>query len=89
MPRLKRRNQAKEKYWRRLLREWRGSGLTGRDFCGVHGLSEPSFYAWRREIGRRDQERTAAPARQPQAVKAAEKAAKPAFLKVTVAGAAP
>ncbi|MBY0528024.1 MAG: transposase [Gemmataceae bacterium] len=26
------------------------SGLTGRDFCSTHRLSEPSFYAWRREI---------------------------------------
>ena len=55
MPKPERRDPAKEKHWRRLLRQWQRSGLTGRDFCAEHGLSEPSFYAWRREIARRDQ----------------------------------
>jgi hypothetical protein len=55
-----RRDLGKEWYWRRLLRQWRGSRLTGREFCVQHGLSEPSFYAWRREIARRDQERITA-----------------------------
>jgi transposase len=84
MPRPKGRDLAKERYWRRMLRQWRGSGLTGRDFCGEHGLSEPSFYAWRRQIGRRDQERAAARARQPQTERTAEGAAEPAFLKVKI-----
>jgi hypothetical protein len=56
MPRPEWRDPAKEKYWRRLLRMWRRSGLTGRDFCAEHKLSEPSFYAWKREIARRDHE---------------------------------
>jgi hypothetical protein len=51
------RDPAKEKQWRRLLGQWRRSGRTGRDFCAEHQLSEPSFYAWKREIARRDQER--------------------------------
>ena len=50
------RDRAKEWRWRRLLRQWRRSGLTGRAFCAVERLSEPSFYAWKREIARRDQE---------------------------------
>jgi hypothetical protein len=52
---MPRRDPAKEKYWRRLFRQWRHSGLSGRDFCAEKGLSQPSFYAWRREIARRDQ----------------------------------
>jgi hypothetical protein len=56
MARPQGRDPAKEQRWRRLLGLWRRSGLTGRDFCAEHGLSEPSFYAWRREIARRDQE---------------------------------
>jgi hypothetical protein len=56
MPKPERRDPVKEKHWRRLLRQWQRSGLTGRDFCAVHRLSEPSFYAWRREIARRDQQ---------------------------------
>ena len=56
MPKPERRDPVKEQYWRRLLRRWQRSGQTGRDFCTAHGLSEPSFYAWRREIARRDEE---------------------------------
>jgi hypothetical protein len=50
------RDPAKERHWRRWLGQWRRSGKTGRDFCAEHQLSEPSFYAWKREIARRDQE---------------------------------
>jgi hypothetical protein len=60
MRKAERRDLEKERYWRRMLRQWRGSGMSGRDFCSEHGLSEPSFYSWRREIVRRDQEETAA-----------------------------
>jgi hypothetical protein len=56
MPKSDRRDPAKERYWRRLLRLWQRSGQSGRDFCAAHGLPEPSFYSWRREIARRDQE---------------------------------
>jgi hypothetical protein len=69
MSKPQRRDPAKERSWRRWLRLWRRSGLTGRDFCAAHGLSEPSFYAWRRELARRDLETatptTAAPPRPP------------------------
>lgn len=49
----------KERFWRRMLRSWRGSGQTVRDFCAKHQLSEPSFYAWRRTVGERDRKRAA------------------------------
>jgi transposase-like protein len=57
---MRQRDAAKENYWRRLLGRWRQSGLTGRDFCAEHGVSEPSFYSWRREIARRDQQQATA-----------------------------
>lgn len=44
----------KESYWRRVLEQWRCSGRTVRWYCLQHGLSEPSFYAWRRSIQQRD-----------------------------------
>jgi hypothetical protein len=56
-----RRDAAKERHWRRMLREWRRSGLNVRDFCDWQNLSEPSFYAWRREIAQRDREAAGAP----------------------------
>ncbi len=58
MPKPERRDPAKEKYGRRMLRLWQRSGQTGRNFCAEHGLGEPSFYVWCREIARRDQEPT-------------------------------
>ncbi len=48
------RRSSKERFWRRLLRQWRGSGLSVREFCADRRVSEPSFYAWRRTIAERD-----------------------------------
>ena len=50
------RDCSKERFWRRILRQWRRSGLSVRDFCAEHDLAEPSFYAWRRIVADRDQE---------------------------------
>jgi len=52
-----RRDRSKERFWRRLLRLWRRSGQTIREFCAEHEVSEPSFFAWRRMIAERDQQR--------------------------------
>lgn len=48
------RDRGKERFWRRMVREWRRSGLSVRAFCAEHGLAEPSFYSWRRSIAERD-----------------------------------
>jgi hypothetical protein len=48
------RDLKKELYWRGILRQQRRSGLTIRGFCRKQGLAEPLFYAWRRELKRRD-----------------------------------
>jgi hypothetical protein len=50
------RDRVKERRWRRLVKDWRRSGLSVRAFCEWHALSEPSFYAWRRELAKRDRE---------------------------------
>ena len=49
-------DHGKERFWRRLLGQWRCSGLTIRAFCADHGLAEHSFHAWRRTIAERDQQ---------------------------------
>ena len=54
--RQRRRDPATERRWRRLIKDWRRSGLSVREFCDWHALSEPSFYSWRRELGKRDRE---------------------------------
>jgi transposase-like protein len=54
MSRRGERDRGKERFWRRMVRLWRRSGLTIRGFCDDHGLSEPSFYSWRRVLAARD-----------------------------------
>lgn len=44
------RSEEKEEFWRLALREYQQSGLTIRAFCQREGLSEPSFFAWRKKI---------------------------------------
>ena len=39
---------------------WKASGLSDRDFCYSKGLSEPSFYSWRRTLNERDAANTPA-----------------------------
>jgi hypothetical protein len=50
------RDAAKEQFWRRAIAGWQASGLGIRGYCRQQHLSEPSFWAWRRELLRRDQE---------------------------------
>jgi hypothetical protein len=45
---------SKERFWRRIVRQWRSSGLSVRDFCAERHLAEANFYFWRRTIARRD-----------------------------------
>jgi len=47
---MKRSNRVE--YWRRMLAEHEQSGETIREFCRKHGVSDHSFYAWRKRIGR-------------------------------------
>lgn len=47
------RDLGKERLWRGVLRRWGRSGKTVREFCREEKVSEPSFYAWRRELARR------------------------------------
>jgi hypothetical protein len=56
MSTTKQQRSSKERFWRRLVRQWRRSGLSIRAFCVERQLSEPSFYAWRRTIAQRDAE---------------------------------
>jgi transposase len=44
--------EGKAEAWRRRIQEWRRSGLSVRAYCARVGVSEPTFYAWRREVER-------------------------------------
>jgi hypothetical protein len=50
------RDPAKERFWRQMVRRWARSGLSIREFCDRETISEGSFYAWRRELAKRDRQ---------------------------------
>lgn len=51
-------DKSKERFWRRMLRQWQRSGMSVRAFCRTHELAEPSFYFWRSNLAERDRQRT-------------------------------
>jgi hypothetical protein len=57
----KRRDPAREKFWRRAIREQQRSGLSVRDFCRREGLKDWTLRWWRQELVRRDRKPSAAP----------------------------
>jgi hypothetical protein len=73
----KRRDPARERFWRRTIREQQRSGLSVRDFCRREGLNDGAFRWWRQELPRRDQEPSIAP-------RGERAEAAPAFLPVRV-----
>src|SRR5512135_1626297 len=58
--RCHRRDPAKEKLWRRIIRRHQDSGLSVRAFCEREGLKDFNFLRWRRELSRRDREKSTA-----------------------------
>ena len=53
------RDEGKERQCRRRINQWRASGLSVRAFCAQHGLTQASFYTWRRVLQRRATEQPA------------------------------
>ncbi len=51
-----RRDAAKERFWRRMIKKLDREGIAVRAFCQEHEIAEHQFYSWRREIDRRDRE---------------------------------
>ena len=58
MARSGERSIERETFWREQVQRQAASGTSVRQFCETAGLSEASFYAWRRELQRRDAART-------------------------------
>jgi transposase len=53
------RDLGREPHWRPVLARWRRSGLSVRAFCRAEGISEPSFYVWRRKLDQADHKKPA------------------------------
>jgi len=58
------RDSERERFWRNAIRRQQHRGQSVREYCRGHALSEPSFYAWRREISWRRRQRAGKHARQ-------------------------
>lgn len=68
------RSTEKEQFWRDVIGGFDPQRTTIRQWCAEHGVSEPSFYAWRRELKRREEtqapaEKRPASVRQPRRVR--------------------
>lgn len=63
MAKGKARDASKEAFWRSMIERHGQSRLAIREFCRNEKLSEPSFYAWRREIARRETQSRIVPKR--------------------------
>jgi hypothetical protein len=72
------RDLVREQFWRQTLADWRSSGLSVRAFCEARDLRPTTFDYWKRELQRRDQAPSPAPA------KPIPRSSKPKFLPVTV-----
>src|SRR5262245_40525508 len=53
MPKTRGHNSSREQFWRDTITAWKASGQSVRAFCAARGLSEPTFYARRRELADR------------------------------------
>ncbi len=87
------REMDREAIWRRILRDHAYSGLSIRQFCRDNDLTESAFYFWRRELQRRETQRSQEQRRPPVpkerrdsggAVRTASQAAAPSFVPVSV-----
>ena len=51
---VRKKNGAAEARWREILQRQAGSEMSVRRFCAAEGISEPSFYAWRKRLRTRN-----------------------------------
>jgi transposase len=50
MSKVRKTDGDQEQFWRMAIETWQSSGLSVRQFCTDEGLSEPSFYSWRKKL---------------------------------------
>ncbi len=42
--------QTLDQKWQHILKDWQTSGLSVMDFCRQRGISNPSFYTWKKRL---------------------------------------
>jgi transposase-like protein len=43
-------NEERRQFWQMVIETWRDSGLSVSQFCKAEGLSEGTFYSWRKRL---------------------------------------
>jgi len=56
MAKRRTRDLKKEARWRKVVAQQQRSGLSVRQYCQEHSLTESAFWFWKRELARRDAE---------------------------------
>ena len=54
MSKKRRRDTGREQFWRETIAAWQKSGQSITAFCSGRGLSQASFFSWRRTLRVRD-----------------------------------
>ena len=44
------RNEYRKQQWTQIIRECQSSGLSNKEYCRQHGISEKSYYYWLRKL---------------------------------------
>ena len=54
MSKAKKSDTDQQQFWAMVLETFKSSGLSVRRFCKQEGLSEPSFYSWRKRLSEQE-----------------------------------
>ena len=52
MSNAKKSDTDQQQFWQMVIETWQNSGMSVRQFCKQEGLSEPSFYSWRKKLAK-------------------------------------
>ena len=86
MSKAKKSDTDQRQFWQMVLDTYKSSGLSVRQFCKQEGLSEPSFYSWRKRLSK--PQKPAVSKGQPQAdsfIQVSMPTAKPVVLELILA----
>ncbi len=50
-------NNERRQFWQMAIETWQDSGMSVNKFCKAEGLSEGTFYSWRKRLSRRHSRR--------------------------------
>lgn len=61
MSSIQKTDNEQQQFWQMAIETWQSSDLSVRQFCKQEGLSEPSFYSWRKKLTKCDEPEDSVP----------------------------